>query len=291
LILIQFLFDANRTIGGHLPTRFSERPENLPLLCFNQLDNRLIVSTVHRAKGSEADAVFWLDEPLVFKSYEGKEGTKADAIKAAYVAMTRAKTDLRLVAYETSNEFLKRLDNGRWIMSKFSRKTHKEFCAGIAMAPDDVDILSFADGERAEEKQRILSSIQPGSKLKLLPDKEGNCYNINFDGCNIGRASRSFMQTLEKGYDATNKNRNWPEGISSVYVSAVTTIVVQGEADVHEKYRRAGCWLGLELGGLGKIVWPKPGEKHSGRDKSTSHHSQSPTRGLYYQGEPYEVER
>ena len=56
----------------------------------------VVVSTVHRAKGSEAEHVYWIDSPLVFENQSAEEGTKADALRAAYVAVTRAKQDIRL---------------------------------------------------------------------------------------------------------------------------------------------------------------------------------------------------
>ena len=67
--------------------------DSVPEECISHHDGAAIVSTVHRAKGSEAEHVYWVDSPLVYENHADQEGTLGDAIKAAYVAVTRAKKD------------------------------------------------------------------------------------------------------------------------------------------------------------------------------------------------------
>ena len=226
----------------------------LPAICLNQPPvDGVVVSTVHRAKGGEANHVFWLDTPLVF-SQQPEEGEKLDALKASYVAVTRARKDIRLVT--TKNEYLKKLNSGRWIKTRSYWKYNRErkvCCSGIAMLPDDADPLSFVPNENAEDVQAMLFDLEPGMNLDLYPSKDEESFDIFFDGMQIGLTSKLFMQELFDGFRATNNNGNLPASIESVYISSMTTVIRPENEASENIYRKSGCWIGYELGGFAHI--------------------------------------
>ena len=227
--------------------------DSLPELCLNRPGNGVIVSTVHRAKGSEAEHVYWLDSPLVFDNQADDAHAKTDALKASYVAVTRAKTDLRLVKPE--KRYMKSVgEENRWIKTKLSHKGHP-YCAGIAMESDDLDYLSCASGEDAEEIQAVLSGMEPGMPLILYPAQNESqfIFDVFFEDFRIGQTSTSFAKALEAGFQETNKNGYAPPSISSVYVSALTTVIHPEEPSAGNIYRKSGCWLACELGGFALI--------------------------------------
>ncbi|MBR0282914.1 MAG: UvrD-helicase domain-containing protein [Oscillibacter sp.] len=229
--------------------------DSLPELCLNRPGAGVIVSTVHRAKGSEAERVYWLNSPLVFNNRADDPHAKTDALKASYVAVTRAKTDLRLV--EPEQRYMKSVGENRWIKCGTYQRygTQKIFCAGIAMEPDDLDCLSCVAGEKAEEIQTFLSGMESGFPLVLYPAQNESqfIFDVFFDGFCLGQTSASFAKALEAGFQETNKNKNAPASISSVYVSALTTVIRPEEPSAENIYRKSGCWLACELGGFALI--------------------------------------
>lgn len=224
--------------------------DSLPEVCLNHPGNGVVVSTVHRAKGSEAEHVYWLNSPLVFENQSAKEGTKADALKASYVAVTRARQDIRLV--NLTKQYLRKISGDRWI--KTGRSVNKKlFCSGIALQPEDVDLSSCASGRNAQEIQEMISSLSPGLDVELYPSSDGEYFDILIDNYPIGRTSPAFMSALREGFNATNKNTNLPCNINSAYISSLVTVIQLGGTSGENAYQSSGCWLGYELGGFGCI--------------------------------------
>lgn len=252
----------------HIPEVLSKlsHMEGLPDICLNSADNSVIVSTVHRAKGSEAEHVYWVDSPYVYKNQEEQEENIADAVKAAYVAITRAKEDVHMLKFDDKFR-MKCIQNNRWIQTNYpsnkrttsSTSTIKAaksmYCKGIAMAAGDVCPDSFADKEYAETAQSVLASMEPGMPVDLYPNETEHCFDIYFDGQQIGRTSAAFTDALFAGFEATNHNKYWPKSIRDAYIAAVTTEISTGSPNVAEEYSKAGCWLGIELGGFPILEW------------------------------------
>ena len=61
-----------------------------------------------------------------------------------------------------------------------------------------------------------------GLRLKASIDDD---MIVFFNGTRIGRTSASFAKALEAGFRETNKNKNIPAYLNSVYVSALTTVI------------------------------------------------------------------
>ena len=229
------------------------RMDGLPSACLNQHSDCAIISTVHRAKGSEAEHVYWLDSPLVYNGQQNQEGALSDSIKAAYVAATRAKKDIHILSQD-KGFYMRSVNETRWIQTGYS-KSKKLYCKGIAFIPGDVDNASFVSLENAEDVQNVLSALEPGMPVTLYPDENNGCFEIYFDGLKIGSTSVDFTMALFAGFEATNHNKNWPSKIPDVYITAVTTVVMPEASGIDPQYRTSGCWLGIELGGFPTIEW------------------------------------
>lgn len=245
----------DRAPGLHIPEVLAalSRMDDLPDICLNLPEDSTIVSTIHRAKGSEAEHVFWLDSPLVYESQQDQPGALSDALKAAYVAATRAKTDVHIL--EADKQFwMLQVDENRWIQTGLSRNG-KRYCRGIALQPEDVDMDSFADMEFAQKSQAVLACLEPGTPVDLYPNASKKCFEIYYEGQMIGRTSKALTNALFSGFEKTNKTRNWPESIRNAYITTVTTVIASSNSNVDERYRTSGCWLGIELGGLPRLEW------------------------------------
>lgn len=241
--------------GLHIPEVLStlSHVDGLPAICLNNAGNSAVVSTVHRAKGSEAGHVYWVDSPYAYKNQAEQEENIADALKAAYVAITRAKEDVHML--KSDDKFrMKCIPNNRWIQTGIS-SNKRSYCKGIAMEAGDVCPDSFADREFAKDAQAALARLEPGMVVDLWANEKRRCFDIYFDGQQIGRTSEAFTNALFAGFEATNHTRNWPNKITDVYVAAVTTEISTGSSTVAEKYSKTGCWLGIELGGFPILEW------------------------------------
>ena len=229
-----------------------KKKDGVPDICLNKSENSVVVSTVHRAKGSEAAHVFWLDSPLVYENQQEQEGSKKDAVKAAYVAASRSKEDVRMVD-EEKNVYLWPMRSGRWIQVGY--KNGKPYCKGIALLPDDTISASFVPAESNDAIQDALSCMEPGLPVTLYANQEKNRFDIFFDGQMIGCTESAFVEDLFAGFAATNHNTNWPDHIEGGYIASVVTLVEAQDGEIAESYQKAGCWLGVELGGLPLIYW------------------------------------
>lgn len=252
-------WDALLTLDSHTRSAVLHRLEvltrlaamdDLPDVCLNRPGNGVIVSTVHRAKGSEADHAYWVNSPVVLDKRREEDGVKSDALKAAYVTMTRARKDIRMVHPE--NLYMRSLGDNRWIKTGRA-KNKRVFCAGIALQPEDVDAVSCVSGPEAEQMQDIIRSLTPGLDVELYPVPNGPNFEIFFDGIPIGKTTAKFTQALFEGFWATNKNSNMPVSIDSAYISSLVTVIHLGGTDIENEYQASGCWLGYELGGFAHI--------------------------------------
>lgn len=239
----------------HIPEvlKALSQKDGIPDICMNRYESCAVVSTVHRAKGSEAEHVYWLDGPLLYDAEQGEEGALKDALRAAYVAATRAKHDIHLLTAD-KKFYMKLTSGGRWIRTGLG-KNGKKYCSGIAFQPEDTDEASFADDVSGIDAQEILSTLEPGMPVTLYPNSEMRRFEIFFDGMRIGTTSETFTDALFGGFDETNHNKNWPTSIPDVYITSIVTVIAPGCPGVAQQYSQSGCWLGIELGGFPTLEW------------------------------------
>lgn len=223
--------------------------DSVPECCLNKHSDCAVVSTIHRAKGSEAEHVYWLNTPLVYEGQREQEGALSDALNAAYVAATRAKSDIHLLDWN-KRPYLRLINDNRWIEVGMG-KSKKPYCKGIAFLPEDTDPNSFA----TEDIQIVLSCLECGMPVTLFPNDAKKQFDIFFDGQMIGSTSKAFTGALFAGFEATNHNKNWPAAIPNVYIASVVTIVAPDTVGIDSTLATAGCWLGIELGGFPRIEW------------------------------------
>lgn len=72
---------------------------------FAEKSNATVLATVHKAKGLEADRVWWLNRSQCPSRYAKKEWQMQQEANICYVAATRAKRELYFIEEERENEF------------------------------------------------------------------------------------------------------------------------------------------------------------------------------------------
>ncbi len=217
----------------------------------------LVVSTVHRAKGREFDAVA-LIEPRPPQAHE----QSWDDVRLLFVALTRATTDywviVRLREFSEMTKRVVRAD-GRWWRCPFpTRKPVSiEFC------PADVCHVVPPGGAEAGVKVReyLRDQVQAHDPVSLaLEDRvdggHPRRYRILHGGTRIGLTSESLSRLLMTvGVAGATRRRQLPVRIEGLHVDAVETVAGAAAETERSGLGRSGMWLSARLSGLGRFEW------------------------------------
>ncbi|MGW4980339.1 UvrD-helicase domain-containing protein [Streptomyces mirabilis] len=222
---------------------------------------RIVVSTVHRAKGLEFDRVIVLTPPTVaelHKRHKDELDLPAEA-RALYVAMTRARQDLYHMAPPELPQFRragKRGDGRRYIGGWRSYDRY-----GVVVGAADVcqDDPPGHEGDAAATQAYLLERVSPGESVVLrkrhdLPMSETQSppYALLHDGREIGEASRRFREEL---FQVQKVNRTWdpwwPDEIHGPRVDILQTVTGSTAAGANAGIGDRGVWITPRITGVG----------------------------------------
>lgn len=241
--------------------------------------HRLVLSTVHRAKGLEFDRVLVVEpEPIATKG--PRETDPPAEARLLYVAMTRPRDDLYRIKIPKLWTMRKAIHNAypvdRWYLGGRERwarngieATELDVCreapAGVREpASDPVETQRYLRecvGVDDEVELRRLHDL-PASPTETPP------YGLFHDGRPIGEASARFrgdlwrLLKINRGFEV----RRWPERIKGLRVDVLETVA--GSAAVSERSGLGdrGVWIAPRLCGLGKFVWSDTTEEGGGSE-------------------------
>ncbi|MFJ3665947.1 UvrD-helicase domain-containing protein [Streptomyces sp. NPDC090106] len=223
---------------------------------------RIVVSTVHRAKGLEFDRVVVLTPPTVAelgKRYKEELDLPAEA-RALYVAMTRPRQDLYHVAPPELPLFRRsgkghggRLYLGGW-------RSYDRF--GIVGAAGDVcqDDPPGHGTDAAAVQTYLLERVRPGQEVVLrrrhdLPmgERQSPPYVLVHDEREIGEASRRFREAL---FQVQKVSRTWepwwPDEIHGLRVDTLETVTGSIAAGANAGLGDRGVWIAPRITGVGR---------------------------------------
>ncbi|GGS16762.1 UvrD-helicase domain-containing protein [Streptomyces griseoviridis] len=225
-------------------------------------DSRIVVSTVHRAKGLEFDRVIVLTPPTVaelHKRYEDELDLPAEA-RALYVAMTRVRHDLYHVPSPELPLFRRagrRRDGRRYIGSWRSYDR-----LGIVAEAGDVcrDDPPGPEGEAGATQAYLLARVRPGHEVVLrrrhdLPmgETQSPPYALLHDGREIGEASQRFRDDL---FRVQKVNRTWdprwPDEIHGLRIDTLETVTGSAAAGANAGLGERGVWIAPRITGIGR---------------------------------------
>ncbi|MDG9690444.1 UvrD-helicase domain-containing protein [Streptomyces sp. DH17] len=222
---------------------------------------RIVVSTVHRAKGLEFDRVIVLTPPTVAE-LDKQYGTEADLpaeARALYVAMTRARQDLYHVR-SPEVPIIKRAGN---------RKNGRRFVGGwrswdrfgvVAEAGDVCrDNPPGHSTDAVATQTYLLHEVGPGQEVLLrkrhdLPAGEAQSppYALLHRGREIGEASERFRQEL---FRVQKVNRTWdpwwPDEIRGLRIDTLETVTGSVAAGANAGLGDRGVWTVPRITGIG----------------------------------------
>jgi UvrD-like helicase family protein len=219
---------------------------------------KLIVSTIHRAKGLEFERV------IVAVPSEGLSDEKpedlAEETRILYVALTRPKRDLQHMEIPAFRGLHRNQNDNRWFR-KFEWKV-----ADFEVRGTDVHFEDPAGGFLM--KAAIASEIQVYiqsrvkindpvilTRLKVMSNGEPRVfYTIEHFGFPIGVTTEAFggalFRTLKinRGWEV-----NWPTRIENLRIEGVDTVAGSDAAAQRCRLGSVGLWLRSRVAGLGTL--------------------------------------
>lgn len=220
----------------------------------------LYVMTVHRAKGREFDTVLVPWETISGYRTEKKPQKLFEEGRVAYVALTRARNNLRRIPLPPHAKGIHKWRAAetdgppRW--ARRSRSGLELFQVGAAQ---DLDPKSF--GQNAAVQHYLLENAENLAGLEVglqLDDEDTLLYTLadrDRPGFILGATSTAFARDLRKLLPSSRRDLpelRPPDAFRSIYVQRPVTCV-SSAAEAPPAARRFGdmaVWLGLEIIGL-----------------------------------------
>ncbi len=221
----------------------------------------LVVSTIHRAKGTEFERVAILVDESHEPARYDFDLELPEETRVLYVALTRCTSEMYQMIYQKHAGFLTKSHLERWVV-KYNKWKYADFeIRGDDVHHNDPPGGFPTAGSDALELQRyIAENVKSGDKVELVfrsivdEDFPGFSYEIVHNGTLIGIMSRrfalDFFHTLSLGWKGRN---SWPSVITGARVETLDTVSgTQGTG------RRCGLgesdiWLRVRVSGLGHL--------------------------------------
>ncbi|MFD9045696.1 UvrD-helicase domain-containing protein [Streptomyces zaomyceticus] len=224
--------------------------------------SRIVVSTVHRAKGLEFDRVIVLTPPTVAelrKQYKDELDLPAEA-RALYVAMTRARQDLYHV--RAPQLPVLRRTGGRRGGRRYVGGWRPYDRYGIVSEAGDVcrDNPPGHEADAVTTQAYLLEQVLPGHAVVLrkrhdLPagERQSPPYALVHDGHEIGEASATFREEL---FQVQKVNRTWdpwwPDEIHGIRIDTLETVTGSTAAGANAGLGDRGVWIAPRITGIGR---------------------------------------
>jgi hypothetical protein len=241
---------------------------------------RILVSTVHRAKGLEFDRV--LIAGLADDSARVRDTDPADEARLLYVAMTRAREDMyRLPAPDTRHvrrgrKLPKPVE--RWFVGGYQQWVR----AGLESTAEDVCHRAPAGAaapvaDPVATQKYLRDFVRSGDEIVLrrlhdlpLGNEETPAYGIFHKGIRVGEVSQKFRHDLWclLKQSASFRVTRWPCLVTGLRVDCLETVV--GSPAVTERHGLGdrGVWLAPRIFGLGRFDWTHAEQVPEGHDHS-----------------------
>jgi len=237
---------------GEIGSRISSG--RVPYELYDEPHHRLLVSSIHRAKGLEFDACVVVEWP------RREEADEALEQRVLFVALSRARVDLLHGGPRTKREpwFRSAEAGDRFI--KRGREQWQTF--GIEVGGDDVHAVDpagtvgFLEEPRGVQK-RIRDDVRPGDPVILELCGEYDFgpntvpyYAVIHDAGAIGVTGLRFGEALKR-----RMRTRWPQRMMDVRIDDLETVKGPLETGDAAGLGRSGLWLRPRLVGLAEFDW------------------------------------
>ena len=238
-------------LAGKLCRQTSKLPEAL----INQNTSLLTVSTIHKAKGREFDAVYLIDGDFSVKANDTEEA------RVWYVGFTRAKKQIHKLSKPKGLRFRRsKTDDARWVQTIRHKWNHPpgDHCSNVVLGlPADFSEAGFVKGDLAQAldtQDYIACEVSVGDPIEVV--LAGEAYQAKHNGNVIGHMDGNMRSNLHKIARESNPRSGAPPCMSNLYVANIVTITpYRFPDDVPPYFRKSKFWLGVELTGFPNIDW------------------------------------
>ena len=227
---------------------------------------RIIVSTIHQAKGREYERVYMTCRNL--DTIHDDE--LLEEAKVYYVGITRART--KLATIEPVKGFLARCKkfDERWYETRGTKAKRMVIAIEVGRS-HDINEISFVNShilpDPEDNQDYIRQQVMPGDVVELDRSLEG-LYRILHNGNIIGSMSKDFSLSISEIMKEVWGRNAWsrPQTISNVYVDQICSIVKKPETlpAIVKKPYLDGYWYGVCISGLGKVTLYMNREEQNG---------------------------
>jgi hypothetical protein len=221
------------------------------------LDSKIVVSTIHRAKGLEFSRVVLVDPGQLTED----DLEMPEEVRLLYVALTRSRNELwRMTSPETWGLSCRGNPEERWVRRGRDRwrVLELEIRGRDSFAQDPAGAFAVS-GDPAGIQAYIDKCVSPGDAVRLeLVVRDGSgggraYYRINHRDHSVG--------VVDLGWLIWNLLRprhpwNWPNLIDGLYVESVDTVAGTSAAGDRAGLGPSGIWLRVRTYGLGRLHWP-----------------------------------
>ncbi|MFJ6103936.1 UvrD-helicase domain-containing protein [Streptomyces sp. NPDC092359] len=221
---------------------------------------RLVVSTVHRAKGLEYDRVLLLSPPSLDELRKAHADLDAPAeARALYVSATRAREDLYHVTGPDTSRMRRHRATGRWYLGCW--KAYERY--GIQAAAGDVhqDVPpSSVDMDAVTTQAYLLEHVRAGDEVTLRmrhallagPEQSPH-YDLLHRGRVVGEMSERFRRDLHAVEKVSRSwEITWPRTIVGLRVDTLETVAGSTAAGIDAGLGGLGVWLAPRITGTGR---------------------------------------
>lgn len=248
--------DRNSRTGtvrtSEIASRLSTR--RIPWQLCDEPEARIVISSIHRAKGLEFDQV------AILEWRPPDSANVALEARVLYVALSRARRDAFHVAPLPWEPWLRRREAQDRFVKLGPQKWHT---FGIEMRGDDVHHIAPAgafgvEHDSVETQRHLIESVRPGDDVTLtyvdevaFGDVELPAYSVVHGAGLVGITGEAFGLALQ----GRLAGRRRPSRITNARVDDLET--VKGSSDVADAagLGRSGIWLCPRLVGLGEFDW------------------------------------
>ncbi|MEV6193548.1 UvrD-helicase domain-containing protein [Streptomyces sp. NPDC051920] len=234
---------------------------------------RIVVSTVHRAKGLEFDRVIALTPPTVaelHKRHKDDLDLPSEA-RALYVAMTRARQDLYHAPAPELPHFRStgHRHGGRRFLGSW--RSYDRF--GIVAEAGDVcrDDPPGHETDAVATQTYLVERVRSGQEVVLrrrhgmpLGETQSPPYVLLHDGREIGEASQAFREDLFRVQKVSRTwDPWWPDEIRDLWIDTLETVTGSTAAGANSGLGDRGVWIVPRISGIGRYRRADDNEEQS----------------------------
>jgi AAA domain/UvrD-like helicase C-terminal domain len=234
---------------------------DIPTELAQPTDLRIVVSTIHRAKGLEFDRVVLFEPDRA--TGDAEEIEIGESARQLYVARTRARRRYGLLN-RGPREYARKDGNPGdvWTVLGFAgpRRYVKELeiKGNHSWAQDPAGGFGF-EGDALDLQRYIEAEVDALDPLRLRRTAvwvsglgDGFYYVIEHNGHDVGVADIGWIieALLRPRYE-----RNWPTSIDGLFVETVDTVAGTSAAGTRAGLSSSGLWLRVRPYGLGRLLW------------------------------------